>query len=419
MKEETIQRIAEQIVEVSKKACPPSDRPTKIAEELFREGRAYSLKRGDSNELTKIIMKLTKVWSEKYSEEYIRNQINKTIVFTIKNPDASEVTKIISKLDSEFESMDQENVVFLPVFGLVLPEGKFNIGNVIIYPGDEKKKGEILNKFIKAVRKTTSLPHKQDAVIDRIRISLKDAFKSHSIAEYKVVAEPIRAIERAEEETRRALEALRFAIPFLSPPERKIAIGLPDDAFTIVMRAFVISDDSFQYRKSIVRGLMPLELTSKCHSDMANIGIVVISELLQKKNLPFSDFEEALLNSIHWFSMAQLQPEIESSYLALITSIEALLSPRDRSPISNSIAEALAILIGKNVKDRRHIKKRFKELYGKRCAVSHGGDKAILENDYSELLHIAMEIIQQMIARKNEFTTRVELLRHIDEIKLS
>jgi hypothetical protein len=419
MNQECLNRIAKQIMDVAAQAHPIDDHPPDIAKALFREGKGYSLNKKADAILNKVIETALRFWSDKYSEEYIRKRINNAVSLSIKNRNPTSAKEILTLLASEFDALHQEQIVYLPVFGLSLPMGELRIGNVIIYPGDGKKKHELLETFISVVRKTSGPPEKQDAVIARLRISIEEAFKTHSIAEFKVIAEPKRAIERAEEEVRRALEALRFAIPFLSAPERKIAIGLPDDAFRIITSAFVVSDTSFNITTSVVSGLMPFEISSECFDNMKKIGVFALSELLQKSGTSLSDFEKALLSSVHWFSTAQLQPEIESGYLALITSIEVLLAPRDGSPIATSIAEALALLLGDNLEDRRYIKRYFKELYSKRSAVSHGGDKAILDTDYKSLVHFAMQLIQRLITRRIEFASRGDLLTHIEDLKLS
>lgn len=412
-------QLAKEIVDVAFSAQPIKDHPADISDILFKSGEGYSLD-GVANELLRgIIEKLLKLWSSKISEYYIKVRIDKAIKSIVATRDPSVAKDALESLSSEYDSLINEQIVYLPVFGLSLPLGVLQIGNVMFYPKDDKKKAEILETLIASVRKTSSPPSEKDNVIARIRVSLEKTFKNHAIAEFKVVAEPKRAIERAEEEVRRSLEALRYAIQSLSALERKIAIGLPDDAFRAITTAFVLSDASFNITASIVRGLMPFEISHECCENMKKIGVFDLSDLLQRSNSALSDLEKALLNSVHWFSTAQLQPDIESGYLALVTSIEVLLTPRDRSPIATSIAEALAIILGEKLEDRRYIKSHFRELYSKRSAVSHGGNKAILDIDYKSLVHFAMILIQRLITRRKEFTSRGDLLTHIEDLKLS
>ena len=59
-----------------------------------------------------------------------------------------------------------------------------------------------------------------------------------------------------------------------------------------------------------------------------------------------------------------------------------------------------------------------KRLYGKRSGVSHGGRKAILETDLTQLEAITQAMTVVMIRRKDEFSSQEDLLDWIEEQKL-
>ncbi|MGB8348365.1 MAG: hypothetical protein WCD86_26015, partial [Ktedonobacteraceae bacterium] len=92
-----------------------------------------------------------------------------------------------------------------------------------------------------------------------------------------------------------------------------------------------------------------------------------------------------------------------------------LISPS----LANQVAEGVARLLTTELQNRVALKQRIKDLYGMRSGLSHGGQKAILEADLADLRSIVKELIFQMIARKDEFSTHEALLKWLDERRLA
>jgi hypothetical protein len=64
------------------------------------------------------------------------------------------------------------------------------------------------------------------------------------------------------------------------------------------------------------------------------------------------------------------------------------------------------------------LKKRVKDLYGKRSGVSHGGEKAVLESDLVELRDIAKRLIHKVIMLRDKVNSQKALLELIEDSKL-
>ena len=114
---------------------------------------------------------------------------------------------------------------------------------------------------------------------------------------------------------------------------------------------------------------------------------------------------------------SQTQQEIENQLLNLIICIEAFLTPKEATPIGTAIAEGVAIILATGLDRKIRLKKRIKEIYGMRSAISHGGRKAILQSDLEELRSVAGDFIMTMISRKEEFKSRQDLLVWIETQK--
>jgi len=105
--------------------------------------------------------------------------------------------------------------------------------------------------------------------------------------------------------------------------------------------------------------------------------------------------------------------------LNLLISIESLLTPKEREPIANAIAEGIALVLGEDLENRLSLKKRMKDLYGQRSGLSHGGSKDILESDLSHLQDIAGRLLVWAIKQVDNFKSHQELFDWIEAQKLS
>ena len=75
--------------------------------------------------------------------------------------------------------------------------------------------------------------------------------------------------------------------------------------------------------------------------------------------------------------------------------------------------------MGTTLEERKALKKRVQKLYSMRSAVTHGGRKAVPEEDVAELTALAQTVIMRMIARRGDFEDRDALLDWILEQKLA
>lgn len=142
------------------------------------------------------------------------------------------------------------------------------------------------------------------------------------------------------------------------------------------------------------------------------------ARVLEKPAEALADIERVLLRGLHWFGNALGHEEAENELLSLTTCLEAFLTPRDGNPIGTAIAEGIAILLSDQLEERKRLKKRVKDLYGKRSGVSHGGKKAVLESDLIELRDISKRLVHKVITLLGSVSSQKELLTVIEDAKL-
>ena len=176
--------------------------------------------------------------------------------------------------------------------------------------------------------------------------------------------------------------------------------------------------DSMTFTSESNRPTIPVHITEESVTKMEECGAMDAARVLEKPAEALADIERVLLRGLHWFGNALGHEEAENELLSLTTCLEAFLTPRDGNPIGTAIAEGIAILLSDQLEERKRLKKRVKDLYGKRSGVSHGGKKAVLESDLIELRDISKRLVHKVITLLGSVSSQKELLTVIEDAKL-
>ncbi len=345
-------------------------------------------------------------WSAKYSESHTGALVHEMLGKLHGDCNQTKAEQLLTELDREYEAYQKTQVVLIPLSGIEMHEPELKLGHVTI-------------------KKMTP-----DSIRGRLAFHAGTQIGRHLIqtlgnsvvAEFSIVAEPARAKEIAVDETRRVMELLRYSIAF-SPSYKQLGmnVSIAGDFPEGSVNAVVLPspEDTSMTLTSDGKGpAVPYRLNKKAMDALRDCGALEVSAILAKPVASLTDFEEALLRAMHWFASALTEPELENELLKLITCLEAFLTPRDGNPIGTANAEGVALLLGKTLDERKKLKKKVRDLYGKRSGVSHGGKKAVLEADLKELREIAKCLIQSMIPLRTSIQSQEELLDHIENMKL-
>ncbi|MBE7549350.1 MAG: hypothetical protein HS127_20230 [Planctomycetia bacterium] len=374
----------------------------------------------DYDELVKMLLR-EKNWGDKFSEKYIRKELQTIIAKIIKSAEQQKDTNdLLEKFINSLVNYNKEWIVLVPLSGLVMKLNSVQLGKVTIYTITKEKAEKFFVNIDVIVKSMKYTEEEKQQIIQSLREYSKNT-QNNICAEFRVIAEPDRALERAEEETLRVLDIIRYSIPSLYHDDQRVKVSLMGEITTIVKCSPMISSDSksFTLNNQVIGPLIPFELSDNSMKQMEKIGAIKLLAILTKPKEQVSEFERILLRSVHWYSSSLTQYEIENQFLNLITCLETFLTPRDGNPIGTAIAEGVVILITTGVENRIALKKEIQKLYGLRSAVSHGGKKEILESDVKELNKIVRRLIMNMIRRIDEFKSQKELLSWIEEQKLS
>jgi hypothetical protein len=153
---------------------------------------------------------------------------------------------------------------------------------------------------------------------------------------------------------------------------------------------------------------------------MNAVGLATLSHLLVSPTSELSEFENKLIDSIHWFAAGKAQVELENRLLSFVTSIEVFLNPRsqDRS-ITSAVSMGVAMVLASQYEERSKIFQFMKRMYGLRSTVSHGSRQPLLELDIVRLRNLTAEFTSSLIRRHKDFKTLEDLRSWLERQQLS
>ena len=423
MKEKDVKQIAKRLLEIVYHAKDADFEHGKRHLHFMRTQGSFSLVGEYAGKYESLLAYLLEHhnWQEKYSEKHLSGLLQDAIVQSFELNKPEEFEEIIAEIAKIYENYSREYKAFVPLDGIRLEVRALKMGNVTLRTFSENAFRNEVAK-VRRIIKTTPYSKDTQAKILAERVEYLQQLRGKVVAQYSVIAEPKRASERAEDEARRVVDLLRFAIPALYNDNLNVTVGLDGDISKSIYRIIPVSSAEVQSAHLYFArpgSLSHLEINKKNVKKMQALGIFKVSSLLGNPVHQISNFEETILQGLHWFATAMTQSENTNKLLNLMIVLETFLTPRDNNPIGTAIAEGVAIIRGKNLADRKNIKTTIRNFYQKRCGLSHGGRKAVLDQEVVRLQHIVGGTIVWMIKNRSKFQTQKDLLNWIEDKKLS
>jgi len=356
-------------------------------------------------------------WDRKFSQKFIEGKVESLIIAAYETS-MNELEDRISELLNELESYNPKHEIILPIVGLRLGMDRFELGNVLFRRVTDETYSEVIERVNRAIDLTKNTDEEKTYLKNFLKQQIDVALKVGTLASVNISAEPVRALERAQEECGRSLDLLRFATPYVHQNPKEIGLGVVGEV--IAGQGFYIvflEDGSLQTTHSRVGSWIPFELNEAIEKKLQQIGVITLSDLLKREKI--TDIQKRVLSAVFWCAKAQLQTLPEFRLLCLMASLESILNPRGDRPVRMGIAEGVALLIGKSLPDRRNLRDFIARLYDLRSSVSHGGHAEVLESELGWLTSIAGAVIFELLKKVDEFKSQKELLSWIDDLRLA
>lgn len=379
------------------------DSAPKFVSSLGNKRIFVGLKLQEALEFDKVVELLAKherFW-DRFSFRFLSNQIANLVLEILEDGNKEILPNRLNDLLLELERYNEECTVLLPIKGVSFykfPEGKISIGKVLLKNLDQK----LIREIKRELREEHNFAYDKQMEYYRSK-------KISAIVEYRANSEPIRARERAEEETRKALELLRFAQAIIYTSSG-YNIGLMGETISDYHESIVYSDKSFIIDADRVIGTIDI---SEANVDkMREKGFFEFSEILRKSINDITEYEKTLLQAIHWFSQCQVHNGLESYLVNLMSCLETLLiSSDEKSSISIFLPLRSALLGSQEASERAKIKKNIANYYLQRSKLVHGQTKIFVsERDIRYLLHIVPKILCAMVWQREKFRSKQQFL---------
>jgi Apea-like HEPN len=376
---------------------------------------------GTSDNYAEIYKQLlqNEAWSKKFSGKYFKTHLENLIIKLVREG-SDKAEKYLDLFIKEYEDYNKEQVVYIPLSGITFDVDEIPIGRIVLSKITDTHFDSLLKQVEDILDNIKNSLETREMLKQHTSLQLQ-ALKGKICAKFRVIAEPTRARELAEQETRRVFDVLNYGLPSLYSKDLHVTIGFAGEVNTNTLTIPILSSDGESYnpQSRVTGSLCHFELIEPNIKILQEIGVFTLATILAKPDNQITHFEQVLLRAVHWYATSETQDELENRLLNLIICLETFLTPKENNPITTAVAEGVALILGKTLDIRKIIKKKVKDWYGMRSGVAHGGNKSVLETDCDELSDVARSVIYEMIKQKDKFKTQKDLLDWIEDQKLS
>jgi hypothetical protein len=388
---------------------------------MMHDDISYSLPKEPEELFVGIINKILKHrdFQSKFSSKYVEEKVKLIFANIVKNNNV-DVNTLLKEMINKLSKFDEEITVYMKLMGIEI-EFCCKFGNVKLMPGESFLLKQ-LKKQVKSINDQTlgDSSSKQHALSfmfkDLEELCKLNSGNSTCVSCFKVIAEPIRAKERAIEEIERVIDLMNYFAKSLNPREN-IKINAEGINPTSIRNTISFTSKNINTSMDNIGTPTKLKINNETLNHIEEINGFILSDIIAKKDL--TQFEECLIKCLHWFSIALNQEESTNSFLFNIIALESLFKQVSGSSISGTVSESVSFILQNNKDNRLQLVKKMRKYYSKRSAVAHGGKTVIADSDLMELYNIVGTLIMILAKKTNEFNTQNQLTEWVDEIKFS
>lgn len=169
-----------------------------------------------------------------------------------------------------------------------------------------------------------------------------------------------------------------------------------------VLNSFTASDSLFLSKDSLASTFSPEEAFREKF-----IYIMAFLDNIDDKNL------NHICTSLEWAFESEISDNEDFKFVQICIALEAVLGElgKDELPLSQTLADRCAYLLGKNPNDRKFIKAQFLKIYKQRSNLVHGKNHKLDDGD-KELLSTARTFLHSLLKKEIELILQPQLKKY-------
>jgi len=363
------------------------------------------------NSLNEILEELKKNEdiARKFSNKYLEALIKDVIIELLPVQPKNILKEVKIKSNKLFNVLSQSEVnwlIVIPIINLEIRTRFFNVGTVRFSRFAKATKKRILGnargKFKKLLQ-DEFLPKYENTTVASVCVSAVDDIRANELG--------ISAINDA-------INILRFYR--LNPHFRNIPINRNNintaGRLHIGEEIILCLRNPPKFDKILpslekTGFLFPLEITHSGLKAFRNNGFNLLTNMLIKKEKDRTDFEKRVLSAVHFCALSTYDESITNAFINNIVSLEAILI-RGKEPKSGNVAERVALIVGRNLNDKKWLFEQMIRLYRIRSEIVHEGNTDLAPSDLRllQLVNYALIINLLKLSKKQNFVSVSQLI---------
>lgn len=325
-------------------------------------------------------------------------------------------------LATELKSTAEHEHTFIFKVNLLQTDKPYEFDNIFIGEADVKADdGEsVIDYTLQFLEKLGNESPGKDEFTKYIQDTVKG-----TVITVKEVGDEAFSKERAIEAARNLLNEIAFFsnVSYFYKTQPCLEIDTPNDSNFIKINQHnsLISYGSIEPEKPST-----ILFTLNEENDYGNDCINRLAKVLKHFNFPIfqtgkdNQVLTRISTAINWYVDALQSKNNHTKFLFCCIGLESLYSINQSSPITESLSDNCAFLLGDNLEYRIHIKSDVKKLYAHRSGVAHGRKPEILDKDlelvFNYLKYSILNLLE--LVKEKQLTNDKSLLEYFEHQKL-
>ena len=348
---------------------------------------------------------------DRLSAEYVEKVLFRWVVQCVRFP-ANQQTFCTVLTSASHRDIVKQNW-WIPIANLEV-EAEFTVGEIVIRPLSKA----VIDTWSEQL---TGVPEEYLKAVHAEFEKFRRQYQGRAAAYLVLESEPIRGMQLAIERTRSALSAMALFSAGAFLPDVK-CLAKPSGC-ELLAQVTVLSEmhgvAGFTTTQAIVdlRSAQPWRLSQSATTTLMRSGLGALSGLLREQNL--SQFKLAFLNGVLIYSKAAYSNEPIEKIIYILSFLESMLLKNENESIQQNLAERMAVVLSKELAERKRIIANIRAVYGIRSRYLHHGNEKSELDAVTDFMKNTWVFFTQVLGQLDKFQHQADFASSIDDAKLS